>query len=271
MAALIAKTLVGEVRRTWRAIAISTIIRRFNQWAVNKLREKESDKTKRDKIKRVSEGKRVAMFSEFMDGFLKDAREARDATTPAEYMMVFKCIEKADKKVSAQELKKLKDGFEKGLQSSAFFNPYAAELVSGYKLTAAMNGSIKFSTLRKNKKNKNDPNERPGDEPILNAELEARNVTEQMKDFIEEFGEGVDLKDVLWTKKKYYLKLHEVRENMRGNTMLNQDEAMKKCTEFKPQSKEAKDLLDLLVNAAKDNEEAKEEEKEEEEKVEEQP
>ena len=266
MAALIAKTLVGEVRRTWRAIAISTIIRRFNQWAVNKLREKESDKTKRDKIKRVSEGKRVAMFSEFMDGFLKDAREARDATTPAEYMMVFKCIEKADKKVSAQELKKLKDGFEKGLQSSAFFNPYAAELVSGYKLTAAMNGSIKFSTLRKNKKNKNDPNERPGDEPILNAELEARNVTEQMKDFIEEFGEGVDLKDVLWTKKKYYLKLHEVRENMCGNTMLNQDEAMKKCTEFKPQSKEAKDLLDLLVNAAKDNEEEKEEEK-----VEEQP
>ena len=59
MAALIAKTLVGEARRTWRAIAVSTIIRRFNLWALDKVRSEEKDLEKRKKIKRVSGSKRL--------------------------------------------------------------------------------------------------------------------------------------------------------------------------------------------------------------------
>ena len=36
MSNLVSKTMVREARRTWRAIIVSTIIRRFNQWAVDR-------------------------------------------------------------------------------------------------------------------------------------------------------------------------------------------------------------------------------------------
>jgi hypothetical protein len=43
LAALASKTNVGEKRRTWRAISISYLIRRFNQLSLNRMRSKESD------------------------------------------------------------------------------------------------------------------------------------------------------------------------------------------------------------------------------------
>ena len=55
MAALIPKLLVEEVRRTWQAVAVSIFIRRFNPWAIETRQKEETNKTKRDNMKRVED------------------------------------------------------------------------------------------------------------------------------------------------------------------------------------------------------------------------
>ena len=57
IAALIAKTMVEEARRTQRAICNSTIIRPFNMQAVDELRSKIASEEAKKKITRVSGSK----------------------------------------------------------------------------------------------------------------------------------------------------------------------------------------------------------------------
>ena len=73
MAALIAKTLVGQGHRTWRAIGLSTTIRPINLESVEIERRKVATEANKKKIRRVSERKRVTGFARYMDKFAKEA------------------------------------------------------------------------------------------------------------------------------------------------------------------------------------------------------
>ena len=78
MAALVSKTLVGEARRTWRATAISTLMRRFNIYAIEYKRGMVKDPNKRAKITRVTGNLRVCLFSTYIDNFIREVKEARE-------------------------------------------------------------------------------------------------------------------------------------------------------------------------------------------------
>lgn len=146
MAALIARTLVGNARRMWRGIGILTVTWRFNIWAVEKLRAKEEDKEKQARIMRAEDGKRVRLFSEFMDQFLKECCEVRKTFSKEEYEALKASIEKKDKKASAAEEEKFVSDFG----SDKSLNPYKAELESGYQKTAYMGEKLRFQDTKKN-------------------------------------------------------------------------------------------------------------------------
>ena len=67
LAALVAATNVGEDRRTWRAIALSCIMRVFNKKAVDAKRAKEPDPKKKSKITRIEGAERIEQFADFCD------------------------------------------------------------------------------------------------------------------------------------------------------------------------------------------------------------
>ena len=85
MAALITKTMYGEVRRTWRSITTSTIIRRFNADAIAIMRANETDEKKLANMRRATGYQRQKLFSEFMDYFLKKVKTTRKDLTQDEY------------------------------------------------------------------------------------------------------------------------------------------------------------------------------------------
>ena len=103
MAALIAKTLVKEARRTWRAIAVSTIIRHFNIQAVEIMQNAETDSAKKDIIKRVEGRRRIELFSQFNRDFRKEVKRSRDKISDKQYREIIATIEKVYNKVSANE------------------------------------------------------------------------------------------------------------------------------------------------------------------------
>ena len=76
MAALIAKTLIGESRRTWRAILVSALIRPFNSVAVERKRNAEENEKKRANIKRVDGAYRLEHFNDYLADFLTKIERA---------------------------------------------------------------------------------------------------------------------------------------------------------------------------------------------------
>ena len=147
MAALIAKTLVKEARRTWRAIAVSTIIRRFNIQAVERKRKTEADPAKRNKITRVEGRYRIEYFSDFVGNFRKEVGRARNQTSDERYKEIVASIAKTDNKVSADEEKAFLSEFERAVKKPT--KEYQAELESGYEQTAQMGGRVVLSFLSK--------------------------------------------------------------------------------------------------------------------------
>ena len=113
MAALIAKTLVGQGCQTWRAIRLSTTVRPFNLESVEIERRKVATEADKKKIRRVSERKRVTGFARYMDKFAKKASRAKYLTDKETIKAIQKSIESTDDKVSAKEIKKIEDGFER--------------------------------------------------------------------------------------------------------------------------------------------------------------
>ena len=103
MSNLVSKTMVREARRTWRAIIVSTIIRRFNQWAVDRAdSEFKSNEKKKEMMRkklasdgkpipkkleaiedykpksRVEGAKRIEYFTIYIRTFIKARRKARN-------------------------------------------------------------------------------------------------------------------------------------------------------------------------------------------------
>lgn len=266
MAALIARTLVGEKRRTWRAIILSTITRRFNIWAVEKLRAAAPDEEKKAKIIRAEGSAYLALFSEYWDEQVeKDINDARLEATPEEYLELKKSIEDPQNKSSAKEIEARKAEFKQSLTSDAFFaQQYAAELEEGYDMTAAMKGKVTVSELR------------AGDATAVtavNAELEEREIESKpwfitwwSSVFDEEFNDSYSVTDSLnWTDKKTLLKMDEAHRVKDINGMINYDEAWEMIAgTIKPMSDEMKRLL------RPDDEDETAEETKEEEKADEQ-
>ena len=76
MAALIAKTLLGEKRRTWHGIIISGIIRPINIEAIEDKRKNEADLKKREKLKRVEGFDRNYFYGKGFEQFFDEVKIA---------------------------------------------------------------------------------------------------------------------------------------------------------------------------------------------------
>jgi hypothetical protein len=233
MAALIAKTLVGETRRTWRAIAASAIIRRFNQEAVDFLRAAESDPEKRKKIKRAEGSNRIKLFAQFIRRFMEEVVAADgDIIDKATRDKLAESISDKTLKASAAELKEIMKSFEDVFLREEL-TQYKAELPRGYTRTAIMGGKVLLRILTKS----------AGYESVIDAELIARNIPQEDQEFITEFGEDANLKLAPINKKKAALKKHEVFLNHRENPRLTYEEHFKLTKAVVPQSEEMKEVL----------------------------
>ena len=234
MAALIAKTLVGEARRTWRAIAISTLIRRFNIWAVEIRRSREPDKKKKRLIKRVSGSLRVKLFSQFVDRFLSEVRMARAEFGDDKQKALAESVATKKTKRSAEEQQVVEDEFEACVKH-ALEQTYKAELEKGYDVTAIMGGKVFLRILTKGNKL----------EDVIDKEMIARNIPTEMEEFVRVYGNGNDrLKEVPIGGKKKLLKLDEAQRETKKNVKLNLEEALKKTNSIKPLSEAMEAVLE---------------------------
>ena len=76
MAALIAKTRVGEKRLTWRGICHSVLLCPFNMHSVARRKKEEEDKEKEFKGRRVSRSYHLQYFLDWMRDFVDEAADA---------------------------------------------------------------------------------------------------------------------------------------------------------------------------------------------------
>ncbi len=235
MAALISKTLVGEKRRTWRAIGVSTIIRRFNMWAVDILRSKVDTQAEKKKIVRVRESKRVSMFAFFISNFMEHVKEAKRHTSAESIIKIYESIEQSNNKSSSKERARIAAGFARDISKAP--KSYKAETESGFEKTALMGGKVELRALKKGE----------GHEPLVDAEITARNIPTDLREFIEEYGENVELNTVPYKDKKQYLKIHEAYRSVQKNPNLSVNDALESTNAIEPQSDELKQFLEDLV------------------------
>ena len=233
MAALVAKTLVGEARRTWRATAISTLMRRFNIYAIEHKKSLEKDPEKRARITRVSGNLRVCLFTKYVDTFIREVKEARRVLGEEKCKSLADGIAGTKNKRSEEERRVFIDGFEESVRECVHTH-YKAEWVRGYEATAVMDGKVFLRILTK----------RNGLEPQIDAEMIARKIPTEMKDFVEKFGAGDErLDEVPILEKKRLLRRHEALVGIQKNEMLSLDEAIKKTNVILPVSEAMKLVL----------------------------
>ena len=241
MSALIARTMVGEARRTWRAIAISATIRRFNIWAIEIMRARPDHAKKRSSMKRVEGRWRIQLFSEYIDDLLEMIRLAREDIDETTYRDLMNSIRDKTNKASKEEDDKLVEGIKSAVEKP--LKEYAAEKPKEYTLTVRMDGKVLLSSLTKSS----------GKEEHVNAEFMARNILE-MKEFIEEYGEldESSLKDVPFLDRKKFIKTHEVLIEVQRNTLASFDDVWKETNAITPQS----DMVRAMLERNSEEEEA---------------
>lgn len=231
LAALIAKTKVGEVRRTWRAIAMSVSNRPFNTYAVEKKRAKEEDPKKKKEIKRVEGAMRIAYLSEFVDELLASFRNAELCTPPKQYQALNNSIKDASEKASTKERAELVEGIIASMQQPLNLKAGAKE--SGYDRTSLMDGKVPMSVLTRSN----------GKEQHLNAEFLARDIL-KMKKFVKKYGEDATVESISITERRYWVKYHEALDRIDNtNEQVFKEDAIKQVDAIKPWSEMVKELL----------------------------
>jgi len=233
MAAMIARTLVGEGRRTWRAIFISAFHRPFNVEAVEDRRKEIADPKEKSRLKRVRNFQRARRYAPALSKFLKRVKKTRKGWSDEDHRALHNSIADPSNKQSARERKQVEEEFAKAVKKK--LKAYKAEQVSGYKLTALMGGKITVSTLTKS----------GGFEPHVDAEMIARKIPTEMKEFIEQYGENVNLKEVPIRQKHKYLKEHEAQRMSKENPLISAGEHLKNASSIEPLSDMCKDLLTI--------------------------
>ena len=212
---------------------MSTLIRPFNLWAIERVRAREKDEEKRKKLKRVEGASRIELLSEFVDMLvLKEMKEARDNTAPEQYTKILDSIRKTKNKASQKEKDDFVLGIQRAVKKATALKPKAMEKVRGFNRTSTMLGKIALSKLTKAK----------GLEHLIDAEFRARNIF-TMRKFVEEFGEEASLDEITIKDKKKWIKKHEAKIISEDNTQLTLEEAEKDASDIKPLSKELKDYM----------------------------
>ena len=170
---LLSKTGVAEVRRSCRAIMISTLIRRFNAWGLkekNKMQKKKGEKP----VARLQGSDKTHLFLKFSDIVFARADKAKaslkmkELADGKEIGSTFKGIHERlgseKSKASAAETQKKLFNFEKSLRQAP--KEYKAELAEGIEKTARVNGGVFLRILTKTNKMSD----------VVNAEIKARNI-----------------------------------------------------------------------------------------------
>ena len=231
MAALISRTLVGEKRRTQRAIIASAFLRPLNSLMVKILKAEEEDPKKKAKITRAEGYNRARLFNPELNKLLKKIEKVRPNFSDEEYAAIHNSVADDKNKQSTKERKDLENAFKESVKKE--LKKYKAEQVSGYELTWLMGGKVLLSVLTV----------KAGYKDHLDAEIVARKMQTEMKEFIEEYGEDSNLDDIGFTKKKNMLKLHEAKRNVEKNHALSLEEALEKTRSIEPFSDMVKALL----------------------------
>ena len=163
LSGLISLTGVGEARRSCRALAISSIIRRFNHWGLAQ-RNKELMAEGKQAIKQLQGSPKTRLFLQFLDKFVEEADLARIELGDDVWKDVFNRLEKTDEKASRVERDEALNKFEKDLKQKR--KEMAAELPTGIDKTARVGGGIILRILTKSN----------NFEPHVNAEIRARSI-----------------------------------------------------------------------------------------------
>jgi len=243
MAALIAKTKVGEVRRTWRAILLSATVRPFNLSAIEDARARQKDPKKKKSINRVSDKLRVELLSEYYDKVIKPLRdEARENTTKEEYASLHQSISTKTNKASEKERKAYLADIDKAFTKDTL-KQLAGEKVSGYDPTATMKGKVELVNLK----------QKDGYEQHIEAELIARDIftskrfLAKHKTLLEQIGEDHIFNPkkggLLFSEKKRLLRENEAEVEEMKNATLSHEKALEITNSIKPVSAMMKLLL----------------------------
>ena len=233
MAAMIAKTLLGEKRRTQKAITVSGIVRPCNLEMVEEERSKVESESDKKKIRRVRGWKKVSFFARYMDRLMASFRISRAEISDEQYKEIHSSLGTMENKAATREINEIEKGFAKSVKKP--LRTYKAEEESGFERTALMGGKVELRDLKKGE----------GHEPLINDELIARKIPSDLDEFVTEYGENADLANVLFKEKKQFLKTHEANGKVLKNKMLTLEVALKKTNAIVPVSAS---LIQFLEN-----------------------
>ena len=228
MAALVSRTKVGEKRRTWRGIVVSTIMRRFNIEALSRRRQEKTEKP--FKGRRVEGSFRVQYFMEFMNDFIETSKLAKESLGAEVTAKLLESLDSNDAKAGPIENDEMINNVQVAVRKS-MKAPGAEERKSGYSPTSIMDGKIDLKALAKYR----------GDEPIVDDEIIARGIPTRLEEWTKEFGEVEDdvkvkriLAEMKFAAKKDLLRSHETRKIMLLNNFSNFNDTKKATTAIEP-------------------------------------
>lgn len=150
LAALISKTNVGEVRRTVRAIIISTIHRIFNKEAMDELKRRVADPEQEEdaKVARRVEGRlRIELLIEYLNAFKTRVQLARLTAGEEACAEILERITGSKFKMSDADRKKKLKKFQENIKKTR--TVVKAETAAGVDVTPAMDGGVLLRIITK--------------------------------------------------------------------------------------------------------------------------
>jgi len=144
LAALVSKTNVGEVRRTMRAIILSTVIRPFHMWAKKEIVKRNPDK----KAPRRVEGQvRGELLIKFIERFSRKLAKAKRALSLKRYEQLKNKLMDRTKKTSARYRNERSIEFKACLENNMRKMTKSEEAAGRYDKTVLTEGGISFKLL----------------------------------------------------------------------------------------------------------------------------
>ena len=145
LAALVSKTNVGEVRRTLRAIILSTIIRPFHMWAKKEIVKRNPDKKAPRRVEGQVRGELLIRFIERF--FLPKLVKAKRALTLKRYEELKNKLMDRNEKTSARYANERMSEFRACLEKNMRKMTKSEEAAGRYDKTVLTEGGISFKLL----------------------------------------------------------------------------------------------------------------------------